>query len=71
MQSSNSQETIPTRMPRSPTLVDMFAHQGGWDEFLYAAVPIVLIAGLLRLATTRARKLPPPPVDSPPTDESD
>ena len=38
----------------------MLAHQGGWDEFLYAAVPIGLIIGLLRLATTRARKLPPP-----------
>jgi hypothetical protein len=38
----------------------MLAHQGGWDEFLYAAVPIGLIVALLRLATTRARKLPPP-----------
>ena len=62
-------------MPRSPTLMDMFGHQGGWDELLYAAVPIALIAGLLRLATTRARKLPPS-VDSAPssdsaTDESD
>jgi len=71
MQSSNSQETIPTRVPCSPTLVDMFAHQGGWDEFLFAAVPILLIAGLLRLATTRARKLPPPPVENPTTGESD
>ena len=48
----------------------MFGHQGGWDEFLYAAVPIALIAGLLRLATTRARKLPPPPVDNAATGES-
>jgi hypothetical protein len=56
-------------MPCSPTLMDMFGHQGGWDEFLYAAVPIALIAGLLRLATTRARKLPPP-VDNATTGES-
>ena len=34
----------------------MLAHQGGWDEFLYAAVPIALIAWLLRVATTRAKK---------------
>ena len=38
----------------------MLAHQGGWDEFLYAAVPIAVIFGLLRLATTRAKRLPPP-----------
>ena len=35
----------------------MFAHQGGWDEFLYAAIPILLIFGLLRLANSRAKKL--------------
>ena len=34
----------------------MLAHQGGWDEFLYAAVPILLIVGLLRLATKRAKQ---------------
>lgn len=34
----------------------VFAHQGGWDEMLYAAVPIALIFGLLRLATVRARR---------------
>ncbi|MCE2734931.1 MAG: hypothetical protein ACK45J_08155 [Acidimicrobiaceae bacterium] len=49
----------------------MFAHQGGWDEFLYAAVPIALIAGLLRLATTRARKQTASAPDQPVTDESD
>ena len=38
----------------------MFAHQGGWDEMLYALVPIGLIFGLLRLANSRAKKLPPP-----------
>ena len=38
----------------------MFAHQGGWDEMLYALVPIALIFGLLRLANSRAKKLAPP-----------
>lgn len=38
----------------------MFAHQGGWDEMLYALVPIGLIFGLLWLAQSRAKKLPPP-----------
>ena len=35
----------------------MFAHQGGWDEALYALVPIAVIFGLLWLANTRAKKL--------------
>lgn len=34
----------------------MFAHQGGWDEILYALGPIVLIFGLLRLASSRAKR---------------
>lgn len=37
--------------------VALFAHQGGWDEFLFAAGPILLIASLLRLANSRAKKL--------------
>ena len=49
----------------------MFAHQGGWDEFLYAAVPIGLIAGLLWLATSRARKQSKPPADDSVIDEFD
>ena len=35
---------------------DVFEHQGGWDEILYALGPIALIFGLLRLATVRARR---------------
>lgn len=35
----------------------MLAHQGGWDEFLFVAIPIALIFGLLRLANSRAKKL--------------
>ena len=30
------------------------AHQGGWDEILLVALPIVLFAGLLWLANHRA-----------------
>ena len=33
------------------------AHQGGWDEFLFAAGPIALIVGLLWLANSRAKRL--------------
>jgi hypothetical protein len=52
----------------------MLAHQGGWDEVLYAAVPIGIIFGLLRLATTRAKRLPPPDnsgSEATPEDESE
>ena len=34
----------------------MLAHQGGWDEFLFAAAPIALIAGLLAVANRRAKR---------------
>jgi hypothetical protein len=31
----------------------VLAHQGGWDEMLMVAIPILAIAGLLRLAKRR------------------
>jgi hypothetical protein len=31
----------------------ILAHQGGWDEMLMVAIPILAIAGLLRLAKRR------------------
>lgn len=31
----------------------MFAHQGGWDEFLMVAAPIIVFALLLRAANRR------------------
>lgn len=37
--------------------VEIVAHQGGWDEFLYVAVPIVVVFALLRLANTRAKAI--------------
>lgn len=32
----------------------ILAHQGGWDEILLVAGPILVFAGLLRLANRRA-----------------
>ena len=31
----------------------LLAHQGGWDEMLMVAIPILAIIGLLRLAKRR------------------
>ena len=52
----------------------MLAHQGGWDEILFAAIPVAVIAVLLRVANSRAKKLSQPtsassqetPVPTPP-----
>lgn len=33
----------------------LLAHQGGWDEILWVMVPIVVMVGLLRVATVRVR----------------
>jgi hypothetical protein len=32
----------------------LLAHQGGWDEILFALTPLVVVAALLRLANRRA-----------------
>lgn len=37
----------------------LVAHQGGWDEMLLVAIPIVLFYGILRLAKRRADRLEP------------
>lgn len=34
--------------------VAVLAHQGGWDEMLFVAVPILLFVLLLRMANRRA-----------------
>jgi hypothetical protein len=34
--------------------VQVLAHQGGWDETLFVAVPIAIFGGLLWLANRRA-----------------
>jgi hypothetical protein len=33
------------------------AHQGGWDEALFVAVPVALFAGLLWRANQKAKRL--------------
>lgn len=44
----------------------VLAHQGGWDEALYVAIPILVIVALLGVARRRADRLaqrrdePPP-----------
>lgn len=35
----------------------VFAHQGGWDEILFVAVPIAIFAGLLAVANRRASRM--------------
>lgn len=35
--------------------IGLLAHQGGWDEILWVMVPIVVMVGLLRVATVRVR----------------
>lgn len=35
----------------------IIGHQGGWDEILYVAGPVLLIAGLLLIAHRRANRL--------------
>ena len=48
--------------------VPIFAHQGGWDEIMLIAGPMVVIAGLLALAKRRVDKLAAQ--DETPTTES-
>ena len=42
------------------TPIALVAHQGGWDEILLVAGPIVIIAWLLWLAKRRLDRRPPP-----------
>lgn len=37
-------------------VVGLLAHQGGWDEALMVAAPIVIIGGLLVFANRRAKQ---------------
>ena len=40
----------------STVALALLAHQGGWDEILFVVGPILLIAGLLRLAKHRVTR---------------
>ena len=47
----------------------VLAHQGGWDEMLFVAIPIVLFVLLLRMANRRAdRQVSSPAGTSPAVD---
>jgi hypothetical protein len=35
----------------------LLAHQGGWDEMLFVAVPILIFGGLLAVANRRASRI--------------
>lgn len=37
----------------SSTVTSVVAHQGGWDEILLIAAPVLLIVGALRVAKRR------------------
>jgi hypothetical protein len=50
----------------------LLAHQGGWDEMLFVAVPILIFGGLLAVANRRASRIEqqrPPTGDAPPRDD--
>ncbi len=40
-------------------MISLLAHQGGWDEVLLVLGPILVIAGLLRLAKRRVDRMHP------------
>lgn len=46
-------------------MTSLLAHQGGWDEILLVLGPILVIAGLLKLAKTRVERSATDPVDEP------
>jgi len=48
-------------------LLGMLAHQGGWDEILLVLGPILVIAGLLKLAKKRVDAAAPPAPTAAPT----
>ena len=50
----------------------VLAHQGGWDEMLFVAVPILIFGGLLAVANRRASRIKgqqPPTGDGPRGDD--
>ncbi len=50
----------------------LLAHQGGWDEMLFVAVPIVIFGSLLAIANRRASRIEkqqPPNGEGSPGDE--
>jgi hypothetical protein len=39
-----------------PSVTSLLAHQGGWDELLLVAGPIVVIIGVLAIAKRRVER---------------
>jgi hypothetical protein len=51
----------------------LLAHQGGWDEMLFVAVPIVIFGTILAIANRRASRMgrqQPPSGEGSPGDET-
>jgi hypothetical protein len=51
----------------APASVSLIAHQGGWDEMLFALGPIAVIIIVLAIVKRRVDRLPRPPIDDPPS----
>jgi hypothetical protein len=49
------------------TFAALLAHEGGWDEILLVAGPIVVIVGLLAVVKRRVDAQLPPGDDPPPS----
>lgn len=46
-------------------MTSLLAHQGGWDEILLVLGPILVIAGLLKLAKSRVERSANEPANEP------
>ena len=60
-------DEAPVWEPEAVTAL-LLAHQGGWDEMLFVAVPIVIFGSLLAVANRRASRIgrqQPPGGDGP------
>jgi hypothetical protein len=49
-------DAAPVWEPEAVTAL-LLAHQGGWDEMLFVAVPIVIFGSLLAIANRRASRI--------------
>ncbi len=47
-------------MPTMVTTAVLLAHQGGWDELLFAIGPIVVIIAVLAVVKRRVERAGPP-----------
>lgn len=43
--------------PYADPVTQVLAHQGGWDEILWVAGPLLVVGGLLWLANRRASRI--------------